>query len=295
MKNIFLVITTISMLGIACVKEQTPAGLVLGETIAFTDSTYTISNLPTPQASVIFIEEATGVHCVNCPAGATELKNLKNANPNRILSTAVYSPFLNQFEPPSKYDFNSQDAFDLVVFLGNGDPSKPAAAINRISSTNNQANTGNAFFYNREEWSGVIQLLINKSTPVNIDLTAQKDTTTYTINTKIVFTENYFEPLAISLFLIEDDVEDLQDSNTGEIENYIHNHILRKIITPLAGTPFLADVPSITKGTVLQRKFYNIRLPKTIVDSKNCHVICVVNKIGASREVLHAAEIHLPS
>ena len=60
------------------------------------------------------------------------------------------------------------------MFLGNGDPSKPAAAINRISSTNNQANTGNAFFYNREEWSGVIQSLINKSTPVNIDLTARK-------------------------------------------------------------------------------------------------------------------------
>ncbi len=281
----------LSLMG--CVKEQTPAGLILTETVSFTDTTYTVTPIPTPQARVIFVEEATGVHCVNCPDGAAELKSIKNTFPNRILSTAVYSPFLNDFQPPAKYNFNSQDALDLVTFLGSGDPSKPSAAINRTSNATNQANTGNSYFYNRSDWNTTITSMLAQTTPINIDLQVFPNGTDYRLKSTVTFTDTITADLGYSVFLIEDDVIDLQYSTVGEIDDYEHMHVLRKIVTPMAGSAFLTSTITKSKGTVYERTF-DIVLPSNVLNKNNCHLICIVNKIGVSKEVLQASEIHLP-
>lgn len=291
-QKILIGISALSMFAYACVKEQTPAGLILNETVSFTDTTYTITQIPAAQTRVIFVEEATGVHCTNCPAGAALLKTIKNANPNRIISTAVYSPFLNNFQPPAKYNFNTQDALDLVNFLGGGDPSKPSAAINRISTANNQANTGNAYFYNSSDWNTTISSLLSQSTPLNLDLEVFTSGDNYKLKSKVTFTDTITADLAYSVFLIEDDVIDIQDSTGAEIEEYEHMHVLRKIVTPLAGSIFLENTPTKTKGTVFERTF-DIVIPTNVINKNNCKIICIVNKVGASKEVLHAEEIDL--
>lgn len=285
-------LSVIILMTYSCVKEQIPAGLVLNQTVSFSDTTYTISQIPTTQTRVIFVEEATGVHCTNCPAGAAELRTIKNANPNRIISTAVYSPFLNNFQPPAKYNFNSQDALDLVIFLGNSDPSKPSAAINRISTTTNQANTGNPYFYKQSDWNSTINGMLAQTTPLNIDLEVFANGSDYRLKSKVTFTDTITSDLAYSVFLIEDDVVDIQDTTGSEIEDYEHMHVLRKIVTPLAGSSFLNDQPTKSKGTVFERTF-DIVIPNNVVDKNNCHLICVINRVGSSKEVLHASEIHL--
>ena len=292
MKNKIYIISTFLLTIIAfacCRKEQIPAGLILTKTITFTDSTYSTAQLPAAQPRVIFVEEATGVHCVNCPAGAALLKSLKVANPNRILSAAIYSPFLNNFTPPSKYDFNSQDALDLVTFLGNGDPSKPSAAINRKTDANNQNNT----FYDRNDWSATIATFLNTSTPVNINMSAEFVNNAYKVKAITTFTENITSDLAYSLFVLEDGVVDVQDSTGVEIEDYEHEHILRKILTPIAGLTFLETTPTKLKGTVLERTFY-FEIPNNILNKTNAKVLCFVHKVGSNKEVLQVAEIGLP-
>lgn len=293
LQKVILGLGLLMMGSMACVKEQIPAGLILAPTVSFSDTTYTITSIPAAQAKVIFVEEATGVHCVNCPAGAAELKSIKLANPNRILSTAVYSPFLNNFQPPAKYNFNSQDALDLVNFLGNGDPSKPSAAINRTNSAANQASTGNAYFYGKSVWNTTIQGMLTQTTPVNLDLEVFVNGNDYRLKSKATFTDTITADLGYSVFLIEDDVIDLQDSIGKAIDEYEHMHVLRKIVTPLAGSAFLSSTPTKQKGTVFERTF-DIVIPPNVVNKNNCHLICIINKIGASKEVLHASEIHLP-
>lgn len=291
--NFFLAIAASLLFAAGCIKEQTPAGLILNETVSFTDTTYMVTPIPTPQQRILFFEEATGVHCTNCPDGAAELRTLKANHPNRILSTAVYSPFLNAFQAPSKYDFNSQDALDLVNFLGNSDPSKPSAAINRTTAPNNQGNTGNAYFYSKTDWATTIAGMLSQSTPININLEAFVNGTDYRLKSKVTFTDTITAELAYSVFLIEDDVIDAQDSTSTTIDDYEHMHVLRKIITPLAGSSFLNSTPTKGKGVVFERTF-DVVLPASVINKNNCHLICVVNKVGSSKEVLQASEIHLP-
>jgi hypothetical protein len=283
----------IAILFFACIKEQKPAGIILTPTITFTDSIYTTSQIPVAQARVVFVEEATGVHCVNCPAGAAMLRGIKAANPNRILSASIYSPFLNTFTAPSKYDFNTQDALDLVTFLGNVDPSKPSAAINRVAAPNNQNNTGNSYFYDRNDWNSVIANFLNTPTPVNLELNAEFINNAYKLNTKTTFTDNFSSDLAISLFVIEDGIVDLQDSTGVEIEDYEHEHVLRKILTPISGLNILATSPIKSKGTVLERTFY-FEMPSKVLNKSNAKVLCFIHKVGSSKEILQVAEIDLP-
>lgn len=283
--RIFIGLGALTIFAIACIKEQTPAGLILTESVLFNDSTYSIGTIPTPQTKTILIEEATGVHCVNCPAGANEIQQFKNQNPNRILSVAVYSDGFNDFQAPSKYDFKSQDANDLVKYLG-GDPPKPSAAINR------SLKGANDYFYYRSEWSTAINNFISQTTPVNIDFSTSEANNLLSVITKITFTESVNTPLSISLFLIEDGVIDLQDSSGKVIEDYEHNHILRKIITPVSGSTFFENNVTISKGTVLERKFYNIKLPINILNKVNCKLVCFISKVG-NKEIIHAKEIDL--
>lgn len=292
-KKIVLGTFALAILFFACTKEQTPSGLILNQTITFTDSTYTAAQIPAAQPRVVLVEEATGVHCVNCPAGAAMLRSLKASNPNRILSAAIYSPFLNSFHAPSKYDFNSQDALDLVMFLGNGDPSKPSAAINRTTDANNQNNTGNPYFYDRNDWGAAIANFLNTSTPVNLNLSAEFVNNAYKVKATTTFTDNITDDLAFSLFVLEDGVVDVQDSTGVEIEDYEHEHILRKILTPISGLTFLQTTPTKLKGTVLERTFY-FEMPSNVLNKSNAKALCFIHKVGTTKEVLQVAEIDLP-
>jgi hypothetical protein len=294
MKNKFILFTALALWALSsCTKEQVPSGLILKDQKNTKDSTYVISTIPASQSKHILVEEATGVHCSNCPLGAKILRDLKIQYPNKILSVAVYSQFLNDFQAPSKYDFNSTDAMDLVMFIEGKDPSKPYAAIDRL-------NTGSAdfnYFFKLNNWASKIDELLVKTTPLNIELTSTPtiNTNEYLISTKTIFTEDWSGDLAMSIYLIEDHVKDYQDSSVVKIPDYEHNHILRKIITPVPGSTFKDATTTKEKGRVYEKfvTFTIPTIPTTTIKKENCHIIAFVHKTGTDKEIIHAQEIEL--
>ncbi len=272
-----------------CHNEQIPAGLILKDAINTKDSTYILSTVPAKQPKKILIEEATGVLCTNCPDGAKALRDLEALHPNKIIPAAVYSPFLNDFQAPAKYDFNTTDAYDLVTFVEGSDVSKPSACIDRVYSGG-----APAYYYKLSDWSSVLGSLLSKTTPLNIDVTATPtaNTNEYLIKSTVTFTEAWSGDIALSLFLIEDKVIDYQDSSVVVLPNYEHNHILRKIITPVSGATFTGAVTNKEVGRVYE-KFVTFTLPANIVDKSNCKIIGFVHKTGTSKEVIHVEEIDL--
>jgi hypothetical protein len=284
-RNIFA-LAVVVMAG--CVKEVPPPGLVLDEGIETKDTTYITAAIPAAQTKNVLFEEASGVHCTNCPDGAELLAQLKVDNPNRILSATVYSPFLNEFKPPqTKHDFNTQDAEDLVDFLGS-EPPKPSSTIDRLL-------TGNSiipYFFNKEDWPAKVNELLIKTTPLNIDLQSLKDGENYVLKSKITFTDTITAELAISVYLIEDGIIDYQLDNGVDVDDYEHNHVLVDILTPLSGSVFLNDVAQKEKGRVFERSFI-YQLPSNVVNKANCHLLCFVHKTGGIKEVLHVEEVHL--
>jgi hypothetical protein len=75
--------------------------------------------------------------------------------------------------------------------------------------------------------------------------------------------------------------------------NYVHQHVLRDIITLPTGDVILGSVPTKEAGQVYERTFI-YTLPATVLNPDNCRIIAFVSNSGSSDlEVQQAAEIHL--
>ncbi|MEN9338712.1 MAG: hypothetical protein RIQ62_24 [Bacteroidota bacterium] len=288
MKNNIIVFALLSIAYMACTKEQMPSGLNLYDTINTKDTSYVISVTPSPQTKHILMEEATGVRCPNCPAGSTAVKDLQTANPGRIYPVSVYSPFLNEFYAPALYNFNTTDAEDLVNNLG-GDPSKPSATIDRLTT----GNTVVPYFFAKQDWAATVANRLTKTTPVNLELEVLPNGADYYLKSKVTFTDTLTAGLALSVYVLEDSVVDLQEFPSSVIDtHYVHKHILRDIITPISGSDFLNDIPTKEKGRVFERTF-EITLPSNVLNKNHVKLLCFVHKTGASKEVLQVEEIDL--
>lgn len=274
----------------SCFKEQIPSGLLLTDAKNTADSTYITGTIPAAQTKHILFEEATGVKCANCPDGAKVLRDLKIQYPGKILSISIYSEFLNNFQAPAKYDFNTPDAMELVNFIEGKDPQKPTSCINRLVT----GDPSLVYFFKLSDWTGKVAAIKDETTPLNLSLEVSPTGTVdeYLVKTTTTFTQAWSGDIALTLCLLEDHVLDYQDSGFVKLPNYEHNHILRKLITPVAGSPFKNATTAKEQGRVYE-KFIKFTLPANVLNKANCQVIAYVHRTGGSKEVIHAQEVHL--
>ncbi len=279
-------------------KEQVPAGLVLS-TLASSDTTYVTAQVETAQDKKVVIEEFTGASCSNCAPGSAQLKAFADQNPGRIITTAIHYGFLS--EPPAGaiYDFRNADAGALISSFNEGEPGKPSATFDRVPVLINGVST---YFIVRgntgSDWIAALPALLSKTTPVNIHLSSSYDAATNKVNvqTKIHFTAAVNEKLALTLYVLESGKKDKQEDNTqGEIPDYKFDHVLQKLITPVAGVPILDSLPLKVAGRVLEKSI-SFEPNITGVNGWNldsCVIVGIVHKTGSSKAILHAEEVHL--
>lgn len=295
MKNFLLFGVGLTLLVGSC-KEIGPSIDLKPKDINDFDTTYT-EVVPAPQAKKILVEEYTGVQCPNCPAGAQILKNYDEAHPDKIVVVALHGGALTDpIKDESKYNFKNADVQNLVNnYLGGGTPPKPAAAIDRIDD-----GTG-MFIVNKNQWTSRIDQRSSATTPVNISLTSKYDSTLQKVivNVKLVYTQQVPKKQALSLWVIEDGIVDAQLNELEHIPDYVHNHVLRDFITPVAGASILDSIATKTPGLVLERRL--VYTPKFLTDAtldkwnlNNCRIVAVVhNDEQTDKEVSQVAEVNL--
>lgn len=307
MKHVLMSLGIISLMSFNACKEQLPAGLVLVSGIS-KDTTYINPTIEAPQTKKVLIEELTGAKCVNCPEGAEIIKSLMVQNPGRIILTGIHSGFLTDPPVNAKYDFRNDDATALRLFFNEGDPSKPSAAFDRTLATSG-GSAGKAFIGKGAtggDWLAMLPTRLAKSTPVNINLSSSYDALNnlVEVKAKLAFTEDVTEKLALTLYVLENGKEDIQESKDVngipiEVEDYEFSHILRKLITPAAGDLVLDSLTTKVKGRVFEKIVYfkpSIFNPVNNVNGiilDSCVIVGAVHKVGSSKEVIHVEEVKL--
>lgn len=111
----------------------------------------------------------------------------------------------------------------------------------------------------------------------------------------IAYTSTVTKPQNLTVALVENNVVDAQEDNGtpgGFNQNYIHQHVLRDILTAPTGTAILSDKPTKQPGLVYERSFvYNVNADW---NPDNCEVIAFVsNDNGADKEVVQGARVGL--
>lgn len=247
--------------------------------------------LSVPDSSVgkrkVLVEELTGVDCANCPKGPQELDALSKIYGKNLVAVAIHAGARGSFNkqlPGAAYNFNTDELEELVAAIG--EPSLfPSAAINR-----QEANGDPSLFY-EQPWGGLVALELGQDHNVGLFLENKYDS-----ETRQVEVEVRIAPEAdlsgghnLTVYMVQDSIVDPQNVFGTLTPNYVHRHVLRKVLTNVAGDGI--DEP-LTKGAVVTRTF-SYTLPADF-DVLHGYVVAFIHRNGnPDKEVLQVEEKHI--
>lgn len=190
-------------------------------------------DIPTETDRKVLVEEYTGVRCGNCPAGTALLQSLKEDLGNKLVVVSFHAGFFAKPYPSSTQDFKTTETEALQSLLG--EPlGYPAATINRKIFDNDASRILNA-----SDWAIRIQQELEVSSPFMIENNFQfnQSMNQVDIQVKATLLQDLSQDAFLSVFLVEDNIVNAQATPDNIQEDYLHRHILRKIISPLIGQP----------------------------------------------------------
>lgn len=295
MKNLLSFFLFAALLSLTACKEIPPY-INTQPDAAIEDTTYISSNVPMAQPRRIIIEEVTGVRCPNCPAAQLEAKNISNNNPGRVSIITLHplnklNVLTTPFDPArgdkhdSKFDFRTQAAAQIFEMVGISNV-LPVGNVCRIKFPGElSANT------DYQKWSAYASQELAKPTPLNIEVKANNVGDEVEVNVTVTFTQALSDSNYLSIAILESDMEDVQESrdqngNTVYVEEYMHNHVLRAMMTGYFG--------DLLKGTYVPgRVFIKTYRLKRGADwnPANLEVVAFVHKDVITKEIVHAREV----
>jgi len=240
-----------------------------------------------PQVSVrkrvVLIEEFSGVRCVNCPAGSQDLERLAALYPGQLAIISIHAGFFSNPYPESRFDLRTPEGNSLLNLLGQP-LGYPSAVINRRKFEGEPD-----LQLGRSQWPGFIAEELAKSPMFDVRLTPvfSSQTRELRVDADVVRLDNTAgaADLRLSVFIVENNVADVQLTPEGKREDYPHKYVLRKALTAFDGTPVGEGLQTATSV----RRSYVFTFPAAW-KAESCRLIAFVHRSGASWEVLQAVE-----
>ena len=208
--------------------------------------------LPVSEKRVL-VEELTGVQCINCPDGATTIKNIQTLYPGKVISIAIHAGSLSEPMDENKYDLRCEDGINIEgswAYLG-----KPAAAIDRVAYEEPEIPVSGY-----TSWQTYIEQELLKENVINIEVISDFDVDSRagTVKVSALPLKNIEGNFKIFVALIENKIVDSQKLKNGSIdEEYEFENVLRDMITPYNGT----EIANQLKKNTLVTKSFNFSLP----------------------------------
>ncbi len=205
---------------------------------------------------VIFIEDLTGVKCPNCPKGTAKLEALRQLYPINFVTVGIHGGFLTDPLPESKYDFKNSDAEALESKLEW--IAKPSAVFNRIKFEDQDFQG----IDNVDFWQEYLERLMQEEHEVNLSFVTTFNATDGTLRVDITATPLVTKSgdFRVTLMLVENEIEDAQEYPDRIEEDYVHDHVMRKLMTNLDGDAISTEMVAGQELT----KSITITLPETL-------------------------------
>lgn len=274
-------------------KEQTPIGL--SSLPQGSDSTYTVTPIPSPQTKNVLMEEFTGTTCKNCPTkGSVVIKTLKSQYNEKLVVAKMYSNFLCDKVSTSDPELRNDQAEELWVYLGANN--KPSSSIDRQYD-----NANNSVVYQPAIWTNLVAQQAAKSSSMNINIISDYSPLDKKVDLEINFVLNqpYTGLLNYSIYVVEDSIiagQETDDPNipSQKILDYVHNEVMQQCVSPVGvGFSFPEKFKLDKPGNALRKKL-SFTLNNKVLNPTNCKIIVFVHRNEASnKEVLQVVETDL--
>lgn len=246
------------------------------------DTTY-MEQPAAPIPKNVVLEEFTGVRCVQCPEGHEKAKAIETAHPGRAFPVSIHTGFF-AVPYPNQPDYKIPEGADIERMLG--PQSYPYAAVNR-----KQFQGEDYILITLNKWENYTQQELNATSPVGLALEHTYNPTTRKLNlvANLKCLQTSAEPLHISAVILEDSIVGPQQTPQGVDSNYLHQHVLRGMLTPYTGLP--VNAPDLNGGRVWVKNF-EITLNPQWVD-KHLQVVVFAHYASSKKDIIQAARIKL--
>lgn len=287
MKQLIIPIAAATLLFTAC-KETGPA-IDFGPKAA--DTSF-MAAAESPQARIAVIEEFTGVTCSNCPSGHNVVKSIEAANPGRIAPMAIQIFNFSQCNPvdepdvKTRHDNRTQVGTNVADGVFGSVSAMPVAGIDRTS-------VNGTMLLGRSDWAATVNGRLAIAPAANVTI-SRVDYNTATrqaaITVHVAYTSAVAKGQKLTVAVVENNIVDAQEGvgATGFEQDYVHQHVLRDILTAPTGSGILTDKATKQPGQVYERTFvYNVNADW---NPDNCEIIAFVsNDNGADKDVVQGA------
>ena len=245
--------------------------------LTFSCDTIEKDNFTDPGASFpwlgkkVLIEDFTGYKCTNCPAASTELHTIEELYTDKVIGIAVHAGFFAQPSGVFVTDFRTDEGEELVEFF---EPSAfPIGMVNRIGYPENA-------LIEYTDWATEVSNQLLQAPTIELSISEENNI----INVEARRLSDDNNSLKLVVCITEDGVIYKQIDGSDLIEDYEHNHMLRKVLNGTWGS-------SIQLSNTTSTFSYNYTLDDSWVRS-NCNVVAFVYD-DSNKEVLQAEKIHL--
>ncbi|MBC8320201.1 MAG: Omp28 family outer membrane lipoprotein [Bacteroidetes bacterium] len=240
----------------------------------------------------VLIEDYTGHGCVNCPGAAVLAHELKEQFCERVVIIAVHAGYFAapDFEnnPLFAADFTTEAGNTWDSYFGNSNMGNPNGLIDRV-----QGSTGYVIY--PQSWATTADTLLMEPAKAILTISNDFDNDSKSLSTtiKTEFQENVTGTYKLIVCITQDNIVAPQKNNNAEIgptpifENYVHNHVLRKVINGAWGENISAS-GSVEMSSTYEKSYTQVFDSSWV--PADCHVVAFVYNEETKR-VLQVEEL----
>lgn len=223
----------------------------------------------------VYVEKYTGPRCSNCPLADATLEAIHNDN---VVMVSINHPTGQGTPYPNQPDMRTDGGTAWDQWFGIN--AIPAAYLNRDRSTQYQGDMGNIV--------GAINEALSAEPVIALDITATTDEDRVYVSVPIQLVKDYTLPMMLTVALVEDSLcyRQLLPDNSFD-DYYIHNHMLRKVVTSFWGS----EVMMSSRAGEKVMGFMTFEADSDI-NLENCHIVAFVSD-KATRKVLNCASCRI--
>jgi len=265
-KSYFLPIIMLIFTITACDKIEEPYLVPIGK--------------PPPTPKSVLLEEYTGHKCPNCPEATEEAHILKGIYGEQLILIAIHAGALAEPDASGLYtaDLTTETGNTLFSVFNPG--YVPSGTVNR--------STNKAEFYTA--WADSVESILAQPQEANIVLETTFNDQTLALDVKVdvEFLVDLTGDYNLCFYILESGIISHQLSDTGDIPNYEHEHMLRGSHGGAWGFEIASG--DIIAGEIITKEF-QITIASGLVPA-NTSVIAFVTD-ATDRRILQAEEKHI--
>ncbi len=211
----------------------------------------------------VLIEEISGEWCGSCPHGAEMLKNIISSNEKRVFGAVIHQGDPFELQNPNMYSFLDQQF--SVRYL-------PFAFFDRTADED-------------KSWSEQTNDVLKQKSDVGIGIKTSFNNNKLDITVEVSSSKK-FDNTHLTVYLVENNVpESSQGAQAGVSGDYIHQHLLRKVITNKIG-----DFALLTADKTFVKEYKGIKINK--YKKEDLQVIAFIHyNVTGDYKVLNANEV----